>query len=100
MSYASDALIDAQEREIRKLETENAALKGAMKELGRLCDDYHSENVELRVLARKNWFVALSERDALRIHGVDPDDGTYIKVLDMAMDESRATMRELEIEVE
>lgn len=58
------------------------------------------ENAKLRVLARTNWFVALSERDALRIHGVDPDGGAYIRALDMTMDESRATMRELGIEVE
>lgn len=100
MSYASDALIDAQEREIGRLETENDALKGAMRELGRLCDDYHSENAALRELARTNWFIALSERDALRIHGVNPDGGAYITALDATMDESRETMQHLGIEVE
>ena len=58
------------------------------------------ENAKLRELARMNWFIALSEREALRIHGVDPDDGAYITALDETIDEARATMQELGIEVE
>jgi hypothetical protein len=59
-----------------------------------------AENDRLRELARRNWFIALSERDALRIHGVNPDDGAYITALDETIDEARATMQELGIEVE
>jgi cell division protein FtsB len=54
MSYASDALIDAQKRDIERLEaentaleSENASLKGAVKGLGDLCDKYKAENAEL-----------------------------------------------------
>jgi cell division protein FtsB len=55
MSYASDALIDAQGREIEKLEAENerldaenASLRGAVQGLGELRDKYKAENAKLR----------------------------------------------------
>jgi hypothetical protein len=82
MSYASDALIDAQEREIKKLKSENAklrkfanldtedidtmsclvddlksenaSLKGAVQGLGELCDRYKSENERLRACLGDN----------------------------------------------
>lgn len=61
--------------------------------------DLKAENERLRELVRMNWFIALSEREALRIHRVDPDGGAYITALDETIDEARATMQELGIEV-
>jgi hypothetical protein len=63
-------------------------------------DKREAENEKLRELARKNWFIALSERDALRIYGVDPVEENYFTVLDKEMSKSRATMQELGIEVD
>ena len=44
MSYASDALIDAQEREIKKLKAENAKLRELVEVLVNCGRKYHTMN--------------------------------------------------------
>jgi len=59
----------------------------------------HEENAKLRELALKNWHIALSEREALMVHGVDPDGGTYMAALDDEIATAKERMRELGIEL-
>ena len=65
--------------------------------------DEHSrlkaENERLRELALKNWYIALSEREALRAHDIYSDGGTYMAALDDAIAAVKDRMRKLGIEV-
>ena len=56
------------------------------------------ENAKLRELVLKNWYIALSERDALRANDIDPDGGTYMTALDDEIATAKGRMRELGIE--
>ena len=65
--------------------------------------DLRMENAKLRKLARKNWYIAMSERKALRIMDQHPDEegyGDYIETLDAVITEAKAYMLELGIEVD
>lgn len=110
MSYASDALIDAQKREIERLKTENDRLRSSLKLdestigiLNACMDDLNAENFKLRELARKNWHIAMSERytlDSVRAYdnmSMDPEE--YVKAIDTELDKARSRMCELGIEV-
>lgn len=55
---------------------------------------------KLKELALKNLYIALSERDALRAHDIDPDGGTYMAALDDEIATAKDRMRELGIEVD
>lgn len=58
------------------------------------------ENAKLRELVRRNWYIAASEREALRVHEVNPDDGAYIHALDETMAEARLDMSKVGVEVD
>ena len=94
-------------KELRERRCADVALEDERNILSERLGDYREflrgarvENAALRESVRTNWYLAMSEREALRTHGVDPDDGTYITALDKAMDEARGIMSDLGIEVE
>lgn len=55
------------------------------------------ENAKLRELVLKNWYIMLSEREALRKHKCDE---AYISSLDEEIGKAKAKMRELGMEIE
>lgn len=66
-------------------------------ELEYLIGDLREENAKLRELVLKNWYIMLSEREALRKHECDE---AYISSLDEEIGKAKAKMRELGMEVE
>jgi hypothetical protein len=59
-----------------------------------------AENAKLRELVSKNWYIALSAREALRAHDIDPDGGTYMAALDDEIATAKYSMHELGVEVD
>lgn len=67
-------------------------------QLAKIASGLKAENAKLRELVLKNWYIALSEREALRAHDIDPDGGTYMAALDDEIATAKDRMRELGIE--
>ena len=65
-------------------------------EMIRACQE---NDTKLRELVIKNWHIALSERNVLREHKIDPKGGTYIAALDDEIATAKDHMSKLGIEV-
>lgn len=85
-------------RELRRARMEIDLLKTLRDGFKADAQKYKAENAKLRELVLKNWYIALSEHEALRAHGIDPDGGTYIAALDEEICKAKDMMRELGIE--
>ena len=84
---------------IKWLEDELRKQRSASATFMEMIKAYQEDDTKLRELVIKNWHIALSERNLLREHKIDPDGGTYVTALDDEIATAKDHMSKLGIEV-